>query len=125
MKKIIYLVVLVIIIAVVLILVRGAEDTWICGDSGWEKHGNPSASMPTKTCLDKTKRVSRECVVNNGIWLAKFNECEIGLTESSCRKDGGTFNSCASACRHNPSSGVCTLQCVSVCSFSTSTPVSK
>jgi len=26
------------------------EDDWICKDGQWEKHGNPSAPMPEKTC---------------------------------------------------------------------------
>lgn len=41
----------------VVILVAGVkglsgEDDWICSDSGWVKHGNPSASMPTEVCGD-------------------------------------------------------------------------
>jgi hypothetical protein len=26
------------------------EDTWICQDGQWVKHGNPSAPMPSGTC---------------------------------------------------------------------------
>lgn len=36
-----------IVMAVVLVLLRGDEDTWIKDDSGnWIKHGNPSSDMP-------------------------------------------------------------------------------
>jgi len=27
------------------------EDSWLCSDGGWVKHGNPSASMPTTACV--------------------------------------------------------------------------
>jgi len=26
------------------------EDTWICSDGEWIKHGNPSSEMPTTIC---------------------------------------------------------------------------
>jgi len=26
------------------------EDTWLCKDGTWVKHGNPSAPMPEKSC---------------------------------------------------------------------------
>jgi hypothetical protein len=26
------------------------EDTWICQDGKWVKHGNPSAEKPTEPC---------------------------------------------------------------------------
>lgn len=31
----------------------GNEDTWICQNGEWVKHGNPSASMPETPCLAK------------------------------------------------------------------------
>lgn len=31
-------------------LVSGPEDTWICQNGQWVKHGNPSAAMPTTLC---------------------------------------------------------------------------
>ena len=34
-------------------VVGGPEDDWICVDSQWVKHGNPSAPMPTKPCGEK------------------------------------------------------------------------
>jgi len=51
-----------IIIAVIAILafwffirfvVGGPEDTWICVDGQWIKHGVPSAPMPTEPCGEK------------------------------------------------------------------------
>lgn len=50
MKKIVILVILVAAIGAVLILLRGNEDTWICQNGHWVKHGNPSEPMPTTPC---------------------------------------------------------------------------
>jgi len=32
------------------LLVGGGEDTWICVEGEWVKHGVPSAPMPKKHC---------------------------------------------------------------------------
>lgn len=29
----------------------GDEDTWLCQNNQWIKHGNPSAPMPTTACI--------------------------------------------------------------------------
>ncbi|MBU1102648.1 GerMN domain-containing protein [Patescibacteria group bacterium] len=43
--------VLVLIVAVLLLrLFSGDEDTWLCQNGQWVKHGNPSAPMPTASC---------------------------------------------------------------------------
>jgi hypothetical protein len=34
----------------------GDEDTWICANNQWVKHGNPSAAMPTTICEDVQKK---------------------------------------------------------------------
>ena len=58
MKK--FLLPLIIIVAIGLgglfiarFLFGGDEDTWICSNSEWVKHGNPSTSMPLTGCGDK------------------------------------------------------------------------
>ncbi|MEI6843516.1 MAG: hypothetical protein WCK48_03380 [bacterium] len=28
----------------------GPEDSWICKDGQWQKHGNPTAEMPKEVC---------------------------------------------------------------------------
>ena len=53
MKK--WLKILIIALALItglLMLARGitGEDTWICEDGEWIKHGNPSPEMPQKDC---------------------------------------------------------------------------
>jgi hypothetical protein len=32
-------------------ILGGPEDSWICSNGAWVKHGNPSASMPTSGCV--------------------------------------------------------------------------
>lgn len=56
------------------------------------------------------------CQSADGEWLPNHNECE-GVGQSWCTEYGGSYESCASACRHNPEADVCTEQCVQVCSF--------
>jgi hypothetical protein len=34
----------------ILLLMRGPEDTWLCQNGQWVKHGNPSASAPIVPC---------------------------------------------------------------------------
>jgi hypothetical protein len=42
--------------AFVRFLLGGSEDSWICENGQWVKHGHPSAPMPNKGCEgDKTK----------------------------------------------------------------------
>jgi hypothetical protein len=56
------------------------------------------------------------CRDAGGRWLADYDECEY-VRRSWCEKRGGTYNSCASACRNNPDAELCTQQCVPVCSL--------
>ncbi len=56
------------------------------------------------------------CLANNGQWLNKYQECE-NVSEQSCKVMGGTFNSCASACRHQSLDILCIQMCVPVCQF--------
>lgn len=56
------------------------------------------------------------CIEHGGNWIEKHEECE-NIEENTCSELGGEFNSCASACRNDPNSEICTKQCVLVCSF--------
>ena len=56
MKRNNYLLLFIFIICVVvvgIIWLRGPEDTWICQQGVWEKHGNPNSPMPDSGCGDK------------------------------------------------------------------------
>lgn len=48
-------------------LFGGDEDTWICTNGQWVKHGNPSASMPLTGCRD----------VKDGWQQQTFDEAEL------------------------------------------------
>lgn len=60
------------------------------------------------------------CLENGGTWVPEHNECE-GISQQQCTLLEGTFDECASQCRHEPEGTVCTEVCVQVCSFPTST----
>ena len=59
---------------------------------------------------------SQPCSDSGGNWLANYNECEY-TSQEWCNKKGGEFKECESACRHDPTAEICTLQCVPVCQF--------
>ena len=65
---------------------------------------------------DQGGATGQACQEAGGEWLSSYNECE-GVSESWCQQQGGSFEQCASACRHDPNTDVCTMQCVPVCSF--------
>jgi len=54
MKKtgltIIVLIIFAILVLFTLRFFSGDEDTWLCQNGEWVKHGNPSAAMPTELC---------------------------------------------------------------------------
>jgi len=61
-----------ILIAVILLAIAGAallgirflggdEDTWLCQNGAWVKHGNPSSPMPTSGCGDNQISSFEEC----------------------------------------------------------------
>ncbi|UCG24642.1 MAG: hypothetical protein JSW55_01165 [Chloroflexota bacterium] len=60
--------------------------------------------------------LEQACVDEGGIFIAEHNECE-DISEDACTELGGEYDSCASACRHEPEDMICTAQCVLVCSF--------
>lgn len=50
-KAVVGLVTILIVVGGLLILLRGNEDTWLCANGNWVKHGHPTALMPTKPCI--------------------------------------------------------------------------
>lgn len=60
----------------------------------------------------------KSCALMKGVWYPSEKICEVNqLSETQCGAKGGIFNGCASACRHDPSAQVCTMQCVLTCTF--------
>jgi len=50
LPKIIKILLILLALGFLLLLIRGSEDTWICENGEWIKHGVPSAPKPTKPC---------------------------------------------------------------------------
>lgn len=54
MHKAIKITIIVLALISILFFIRfilgGSEDTWICQNGKWIKHGFPSSPMPTKLC---------------------------------------------------------------------------
>ncbi|MBU4350775.1 GerMN domain-containing protein [Candidatus Parcubacteria bacterium] len=53
MKNIILVIAIVLVVSGIILGIRffsGSEDTWICQDGRWLKHGQPSAPMPVSGC---------------------------------------------------------------------------
>ncbi|MBI5766000.1 hypothetical protein HZA71_02110 [Candidatus Falkowbacteria bacterium] len=44
------IILLILAIGFFLMLIRGDEDTWLCQNGQWIKHGNPSAPQPLESC---------------------------------------------------------------------------
>ena len=58
------------------------------------------------------------CDKKSGIWYGEEGICEVNqLSKEECTTQGGQFNECASACRHDPKAQICTMQCVQTCTF--------
>ncbi|MFC1774966.1 hypothetical protein ACFLZN_01475 [Nanoarchaeota archaeon] len=58
----------------------------------------------------------KTCEANNGKWLSEYKEC-VDTSKEACEAMEGTWNECASACRHDPGAEFCVMMCVPVCSF--------
>lgn len=70
MKKVILAIValfIIIFLAVSAARLFTGEDTWICKDGQWIKHGNPKSSMPTKPCQKEGEEVSGETGENTNL----------------------------------------------------------
>ena len=95
MNKTIGVLIIIVVAAVLLLglifLLRGSEDTWLCVNGEWVKHGVPSAPMPTTGCGDEKKQDST-------IEITSFEECikagnpALESWPRQCRtKDGKSF----------------------------------
>ncbi len=130
MKKqlIVVIVVFVVVIgAVIALRLLTPEDAWVCENGEWVRHGNPSADMPESGCGEaapadsSNQTIAESCADSGGTWLEEYQECENASADWCQEESGGQFEECASACRHDPEAEMCTLQCVPVCGFATST----
>jgi hypothetical protein len=88
------------------------------GECGNEVYGLYPQILSTFRFLDQNSSDNNYqslCEQLGGQWLAQYQECE-NIKDRECTQIlGGTYNSCASACRHQPDTQVCIQICVSVC----------
>jgi hypothetical protein len=81
---------------------------------------NPPTPKPTpvkpKSIPDPLPPTSYTCEAHDGNWSAEYKECN-GISENTCKSIGGTYDGCASACRHDPKAEMCTMQCVQICTL--------
>lgn len=52
-------IIIVLLLAGLLLFLRGDEDTWLCQNGTWVKHGNPIAQMPTSSCGQVEVKVNK------------------------------------------------------------------
>ncbi|NMC35476.1 hypothetical protein GYA49_00355 [Candidatus Beckwithbacteria bacterium] len=54
MKKIVIVILVIAVLIITIAFLRfalgGNEDTWLCQNGQWVKHGNPSSLMPSQPC---------------------------------------------------------------------------
>jgi len=49
-RKILIAIGIILAIAVIIVILRSPEDSWLCQNGQWVKHGNPAGPMPTEPC---------------------------------------------------------------------------
>ena len=57
-KKIIIIPIVLVLLLIVVIRFWSPEDTWLCKDGAWIKHGNPEQRQPTTTCENASSTIS-------------------------------------------------------------------
>jgi hypothetical protein len=74
-----------------------------------------SAACGSSSEVDPAE-VEKACTEAGGMYVAEHVECE-NISEQTCTDMGGTFDECASPCRHEPEDVVCVTMCVPLCTF--------
>jgi hypothetical protein len=93
-------------------------------DNTYSQNGLADKILSTFRFLDNNESVNptsskqKQCDEYGGKWINQYNECE-GLNTFQCKDAGGTFNECASNCRHDPDypNVYCIQLCIPVCTF--------
>lgn len=104
MKKILLIVLAVVVVSGLtvggLIFLRGGEDTWLCSNGQWVKHGNPSAPQPTQPCAGAVACTMEAKICPDGSAVGRsgpnceFAECPAANLANpasvNCQQKGGT-----------------------------------
>jgi len=83
-------------------LFGGPEDTWICQNNQWVKHGNPDFPKPLRRCDEKTNlpKTRKDCLQRGGEWRKygphPLKECVLKASDAGrfCTDDDQCFGSC-------------------------------
>lgn len=82
------------VVGATLLMIRfltGSEDTWLCRDGQWVRHGNPIAPMPTSGCGEAVTKNENVGMANP----ASVNCAENGGTvEMKTDESGGQYGMC-------------------------------
>lgn len=132
MKKqaLIIILVLVIITAAVVYLrfvIGGDEDTWLCKNGQWVKHGNPAAPIPNTGCgeantntiinantnTNKSQIPIEEVFSDKIVYGTGLSEDLIPSLQQDCQERQGTFSECGSPCASDAE--LCITVCAYVC----------
>jgi len=77
----------IIIISAIVLRFSTPEDEWVCEAGEWQKHGNPSAPMPSTSCANSLVGNDRDehgCIGSAGYtWCAAKEKC-LRLWEENC-----------------------------------------
>jgi hypothetical protein len=74
-KKILIILGIFLLLVLAIVLVRGNEDSWICKNGEWVRHGNPKSAMPSEKCT----------------------AAEEGNNAKTANKDANSFEECVKA----------------------------
>ena len=83
--------------------------------------GRPATDGSRGISLEESMALEQACTEADGKFLAEHNECE-DVSEDACQEMEGTFDECASSCRHEPADAVCVMVCVPLCTFEAAAP---
>jgi len=103
-------------------IVACTEEAKICPDGSIVVRSLPSCEFDPcpiadtqETYNDNSNPESIDiCTKNGGVYDNKNKEC-LGIDQNTCEGIGGTFNECASPCRHDPEAEICVLSCEILC----------
>ncbi|MFH1789929.1 MAG: Gmad2 immunoglobulin-like domain-containing protein [bacterium] len=71
-KKILLAILLLTTITIAILLLRGSEDSWICENGRWIKHGNPSKAMPIKPCGKPVACTAEAKLCSDGSYVSRI-----------------------------------------------------
>jgi putative hemolysin len=96
-NKLIFLIPVILVLGVLAVFkLWFSEDSWICKDGQWVKHGNPSSPMPAKPCIKNGEIVSAQ-EIESGESIANpasTNCLEKGGKLSFIEETAGTLGIC-------------------------------